>query len=152
MVGDGWRVWCWQTEQLNKNEGQRGADRAELLRNLKVREREIESMLQAIQGLAQDMWLRMESEAKLMWSGLSDYRLALEDSARAADDTRVQGHQQVPATRLPKQFDPWNGSILVVPKIDTIVNLQPSKITRNRSPPWNCIFGGEQLRVILDAL
>jgi len=37
---------CWQTEQLNKHEGQRSSDRSELVRNLKVREREIESMLQ----------------------------------------------------------------------------------------------------------
>ena len=65
---------CRKTEQLNKHETQRGADRAELLRNLKVREREIESMMGAIQGLAHDMWLRIESEAKLMWSGLSEYR------------------------------------------------------------------------------
>jgi len=83
-----------KTEYLNKQEGQRSSDRAELLRNLKVREREIESMLQAIQGLAQDMWLRMESEAKLMWTGLNEYRGALEDSARTADETRIQGHEQ----------------------------------------------------------
>lgn len=50
---------------------------------------------QAIQGLAQDMWLRMESEAKLTWSGLSEYRTALEESARSSDDMRVHSHQEV---------------------------------------------------------
>lgn len=58
--------------------------------------------MQAIQGLAQDMWLRMESEAKLTWSGLSEYRTALEDSARSSDDMRVNGHQEVGSSPI------WN--------------------------------------------
>ena len=51
--------------------------------------------VQAIHGLAQDMWLRMESEAELTWSGLSEYRTALEESARSSDEMRVNGHQEV---------------------------------------------------------
>ena len=58
--------------------------------------------VQAIQGLAQDMWMRMESEAKLTWSGLSEYRTALEDSARSSDDMRVNGHQEVVSSPI------WN--------------------------------------------
>lgn len=71
-------------------------ERADLIRNLKVRESEIESMMQAMQGLAQDMWLRLESEAKLMWGGLNEYRAALEHSARASDDSRIHGQEEVP--------------------------------------------------------
>ena len=63
-----------------------------------------ERLEQAIQGLAQDMWLRMESEAKLTWSGLSEYRTALEGSARTSDDMRMNSHQEVRMT------DPFSSS------------------------------------------
>jgi hypothetical protein len=36
----------WQTEHLHKQEVLRASERAEMMRNLKVREREIESMFQ----------------------------------------------------------------------------------------------------------
>lgn len=85
-----------QTDHLNKVEVERRNERADLIRNLKVRESEIESMMQAMQGLAQDMWLRLESEAKLMWGGLNEYRAALEQSARTSDESRIYGHEEVP--------------------------------------------------------
>jgi hypothetical protein len=85
-----------QTDHLNKVEVERRNERADLIRNLKVRESEIESMMQAMQGLAQDMWLRLESEAKLMWGGLNEYRSALEQSARNSDESRIHGHEEVP--------------------------------------------------------
>ena len=86
----------WQTDHLNKRELERRNERADLLRNLKVRESEIESMMQSMQGLAQDMWLRLETEAKLMWGGLNEYRAALEQSARVGDESRIHGHEEVP--------------------------------------------------------
>jgi len=55
---------------------------------------------QAIQGLAQDMWVRLESEAKVMWTGLNEYRGALEDSARSTHESRIHGHEQVIAPPL----------------------------------------------------
>jgi hypothetical protein len=84
-----------QTDHLNKVEVERRNERADLIRNLKVRESEIESMMQTMQGLAQDMWLRLESEAKLMWGGLNEYRAALEQSSRTSDESRIHGHEEV---------------------------------------------------------
>eukprot|EP00802_Teleaulax_amphioxeia_P009383 Tamp_09399.p1 GENE.Tamp_09399~~Tamp_09399.p1 ORF type:complete len:675 (-),score=160.12 Tamp_09399:159-2162(-) len=83
-----------KTDHLNKRELERRNERADLLRNLKVRESEIESMMQSMQGLAQDMWLRLETEAKLMWGGLNEYRAALEQSARVGDESRIHGHEE----------------------------------------------------------
>ena len=83
-----------KTEQLNQLEGQRGSDRDEVLRALKVREREMESMIQMMQGLAQDMWLKMEAEAKNMWAQMVEYRSGLEQLGAHNNQATVQGQQQ----------------------------------------------------------
>ena len=83
-----------KTEQLNQLEGQRGSDRDEVLRALKVREREMESMIEMMQGLAQDMWLKMEAEAKNMWAQMVEYRSGLEQLGAHNNQATVQGQQQ----------------------------------------------------------
>lgn len=42
------KLGLWQTELLHKQEVVRASERAEMMRNLKVREREIESMFQVL--------------------------------------------------------------------------------------------------------